>query len=145
MALHLVKEGLTEAAMFTAEGETVQWAEVLYKKPVLVQRGSFRPVTKATLDVQERGLECFIREPELRGETPVVLMEMTLRHLTTGDVIEEMDFLHRARTLGALGKTVLISNFRRFHRLACRRLHFSARVRWVWHSSMSLSQTLAVC
>jgi len=118
MALHLVKEGLTEAAMFTAEGETVQWAEVLYKKPVLVQRGSFRPVTKATLDVQERGLECFIREPELRGETPVVLMEMTLRHLTTGDVIEEMDFLHRARTLGALGKTVLISNFRRFHRLA---------------------------
>jgi len=32
MALHLVKEGLTEAAMFTAEGETVQWAEVLYKK-----------------------------------------------------------------------------------------------------------------
>jgi hypothetical protein len=118
MALHLVKQGLTEAAMFTAEGETVQWAEVLYKKPVLVQRGSFRPVTKATLDVQEQGLACFLREPELKGEKPVVLMEMTLRHLTTGDVIEETDFLHRARTLGALGKTVMISNFRRFHRLA---------------------------
>jgi hypothetical protein len=96
----------------------VQWAEVLYKKPVLVQRGSFRPVTRATLDVQERGLECFLREPDLKGESPVVLTEMTLRHLTTGDVIEETDFLHRARTLGALGKTVLISNFRRFHRLA---------------------------
>jgi hypothetical protein len=91
---------------------------VLYKKPVLVQRGSFRPVTRATLDVQERGLECFLREPDLKGESPVVLTEMTLRHLTTGDVIEETDFLHRARTLGALGKTVLISNFRRFHRLA---------------------------
>ena len=118
MALRLVKEGLTEAAMFTAEGETVQWAEVLYKKPVLVQRGSFKPVTRATLDVQERGLECFLQEPELKGQTPVVLTEMTLRHLTTGDVIEETDFLHRARSLGALGKTVLISNFRRFHRLA---------------------------
>jgi hypothetical protein len=118
MALYLVKQGLTEAAMFTAQGETVQWAEVLYKKPVLVQRGSFRPVTRATLDVQERGLECFLQEPELQGEKPVVLMEMTLRHLTTGDVIEETDFLHRARTLSALGKTVLISNFRRFHRLA---------------------------
>jgi len=118
MALHLVRQGLTEAAMFTAAGESVQWAEVLYKKPVLIQRGSFRPVTRATLDVQEQGLACFVREPELKGETPVVLMEMTLRHLTTGDVIEEIDFLHRARTLGALGKTVLISNFRRFHRLA---------------------------
>jgi hypothetical protein len=117
MALQLVRQGLTEAAMFTAKGEAVQWAEVLYKKPVLVQRGSFRPVTKATLDVLERALEQFVQEPELKGESPVVLMEMTLRHLTTGDAIDEQDFLSRADTLSGLGKTVLISNFRRFHRL----------------------------
>jgi hypothetical protein len=118
MALQLVRQGLTEAAMFTSEGEAVQWAEVLYNKPVLVQRGNFRPVTKSTLDVLERGLDQFLREPELPGEQPFVLMEMTLRHLTTDDVIEEKDFLHRADTLSALGKTVLVSNFRRFHRLA---------------------------
>lgn len=118
MALQLVREGLTEAAMFTSQGETIQWAEVLYNKPVLVQRGSFRPVTKATLDVMERGLEQFIQEPDLQGEKPVVLMEMTLRHLTTGDVIDAADFLQRAETLRALGQTVLVSNFRRFHRLA---------------------------
>ncbi|HSU54569.1 MAG TPA: TonB-dependent receptor, partial [Candidatus Dormibacteraeota bacterium] len=118
MALHLVKQGLTEAAMFTAQGEAVQWAEVLYNKPVLVERGSFRPVTNATLDVLERAHEQFLREPKLEGEQPVVLMEMTLRHLTTGDVIEEKDFLYRADTLRALGKTVLVSNFRRFHRLS---------------------------
>src|SRR5215831_10689726 len=88
MALQLVREGLTEAAMFTADGEAIQWAEVLYKKPVMVQRGSFRPVTKATLDVLERGLEQFIKEPGLQGEAPVVLMEMTLRHLTTGAAID---------------------------------------------------------
>ncbi|HWQ93138.1 MAG TPA: TonB-dependent receptor [Clostridia bacterium] len=118
MALQLVKEGLTEAAMFTADGEAVQWAEVLYNKPVLVQRGSFRPVTKATLDVLERGLEQFVREPDVVGEQPVVLMEMTLRHLTTGDAIDASDFLQRADMLKALDKTVLVSNFRRFHRLA---------------------------
>jgi hypothetical protein len=118
MALKLVEAGLTEAAMFTARGEATQWAEVLYKKPVLVERGSFRPVTRATLDVLERALEQFIAEPGLDGEPPVVLMEMTLRHLTTGDSISEQDFLNRADTLQALGKTVLVSNFRRFHRLA---------------------------
>lgn len=118
MALQLVQEGLTEAAMFTAQGEAVQWAEMLYDKPVLVQRGSFRPVTRATLDVLERGLEQFQHEPELQGEAPVVLMEMTLRHLTTGDAIDAADFLQRADTLKALGRTVLVSNFRRFHRLA---------------------------
>jgi len=118
MALQLVRQGLTEAAMFTAVGEPVQWAEVLHKKPVLVQRGSFHPVTKATLDVLERALEQFVHEPDLAGETPVVLMEMTLRHLATEGAIDERDFLYRADMLSALGKTVLISNFRRFHRLA---------------------------
>ncbi len=118
MALQLVQQGLTEAAMFTAKGEAVQWAEILYKKPVLVQRGSFHPITRATLDVQDRALEQFMREPDLKGETPVVLMEMTLRQLTTDNVIHEDDFLHRSYTLSALDKTVLISNFRRFHRLA---------------------------
>ena len=118
MALQLVREGLTEAAMFTAQGEAIQWAEVLYNKPVLVQRGGFRPVTKATLDVMERGLEQFVQEPQLAGEQPVVLMEMTLRHLTTDEVIDSDDFLERTETLRALGQTVLVSNFRRFHRLA---------------------------
>jgi hypothetical protein len=118
MALQLVRQDLTEAAMFTARGEAVQWAEVLHQKPALVQRGSFHPVTKATLDVLERAQEQFVQEPELKGEPPVVLMEMTLRHLTTDNEINEENFLQRADMLSALGKTVLISNFRRFHRLA---------------------------
>src|SRR5512135_367965 len=118
MALQLVEQDLTEAAMFTAQGEAIQWSEVLHQKPALVQRGSFHPVTKATLDVLERALEQFVQEPELNGETPVVLMEMTLRHLTIGEGIDEQNFLNRADMLSALGKTVLISNFRRVHRLA---------------------------
>jgi hypothetical protein len=127
MALQLVQQDLTEAAMFTAQGEAVQWAELLYKRPVLVQRGSFRPVTNATLDVLERAYEQFVQEPELEGETPVVLMEMTLRHLTRGDAIDHEDFLHRADTLCALGRSVLISNFRRYHRLAAYLSRYTSR------------------
>lgn len=117
-ALQLVEGGLTEAAMFTAEGEAVQWDDVLHGRPVLVQRGSFRPVTKATWDVLERASARFVAEEELRGEEPVVLVEMSLRHLTRGDAIDHADFLQRAEMLRALGRTVLVSNFRRFHRLA---------------------------
>src|SRR5262245_65291198 len=49
MSLELVQQGLANSAMFTADGEVVQAAEILYKKPILVERGSFRPVTKVTL------------------------------------------------------------------------------------------------
>jgi hypothetical protein len=127
MALQLVRQDLTEAAMFTAKGEAVQWAEVLYHKPVLVLRGSFLPVTKATMDVLERALEQFVREPDLQAEPPVVLVEMTLRQLTMDERIDETDFLARADMLSALGKTVLISNFRRFHRLAAYLARYTKR------------------
>ena len=117
MALQLVEKDLTEAAMFTAEGEAVQWGEVLYKKPVLVQRGSFRPLTNPMLDMLERAEEQFIEEEMLQGEAPIVIMEMTLRQLKVGDAIDSRDFLDRVDMLSALGKPVLISNFLRYHRL----------------------------
>jgi hypothetical protein len=117
MALQLVQQWLTEAAMFTADGETIIPGELLYKKPVLLERGSFRPLTNPMLDMLERAQEMFLQEPALQGEPPVVMFEMTLRHLQVGDAIDHRDFLDRVDTLGALGKPVLISNFLRYHRL----------------------------
>ncbi|MGP8022281.1 MAG: TonB-dependent receptor [Limisphaerales bacterium] len=117
MALQLVEQELTDTAMFTADGETVVAGEVLYKKPVLVERGSFRPFTNAMFDMLERAQEQFLREESLQGELPVVITEMTLRQLQVDDVIDHRDFLDRVDTLSALGKTVLISSFRRYHRL----------------------------
>jgi hypothetical protein len=118
MALQLVQHGLTSAAMFTADGEVVQAAEVLYKKPILVERGSFRPVTHLTMDMLNAANSLFIQEPELSGEDIVVLMEMTLKNLSSSGEIDHIDFLDRVDTLGALGRTVLISNYGEFHRLA---------------------------
>ena len=117
MALQLVEQGLTAAALFTAEGESVIPSEMLYKKPVLVERGGFRPLTNPMLDMLDRAHEQFTQEKALAGETPVTLMEMTLRQLQVGDVIDHGDFLDRVDMLGALKKPVLISNFRRYHRL----------------------------
>ena len=117
MALQLVQQWLTEAAMFTADGEAVIPSELLYKKPVLIERGSFRPLTNPMLDMLERAQEMFVRQPVLQGEPPVVVFEMTLRQLQVGDAIDHRDFLDRVDTLGALGKPVLISNFLRYHRL----------------------------
>jgi hypothetical protein len=118
MSLQLVKQGLTDAAMFTAAGEVVQPSEVLYKKPVLVERGSFRPVTKLTLDLLAGARAQFLEEPAVKGQEPVVLMEMTLRNLTAGSEVDHADFLARADILGALGHDVLISRFDRYYLLA---------------------------
>ena len=118
MSLQLVQQGLTSAAMFTAEGEVVQAAEILYKKSILVERGSFRPVTKVTVDMLKSALAQFMQEPQVQGEAPVVLMEMTLKNLTDQGAIDHKDFLDRVDILGTLGRPVLISNYAEHFRLA---------------------------
>lgn len=118
MALHLVELGLTNAVMFSPDGEMLQPSEVLYKKAVLVERGSFRPVTKLHLDMLTCASERFFADPMVKGKETVTLMEITVNNLM-GDSgkLDPRDFLARADLLGEMGYTVLISNYSEFHRL----------------------------
>ena len=119
VALQLVQLNLTDAALFTAQGEVVPPAEVLYKKAVLVERGSFRPPTNLTVDMLQCAVAKFREEPLVKDQPIVELMEMTMRTLAgEGGTVDYQDFLARADILGAMGKTVLVSNYARFFRLA---------------------------
>lgn len=118
MALQLVQQGLTDTAMFTAEGEAVQPGEVLWQKPVLLERGSFRPVNLLNLDMLKCASLQFLADPQVQGTPVVVLMEMTLRNLLATGAAEHKDFIARADLLGALGLPVLITNFSYFYPLA---------------------------
>ena len=118
MSLQLVSQGLTNAVMFTADGETVQPAEVFHKKAILVERGSFRPVTYATNDMLDGARRVFLKECGCSEKDLVVLMEMTLENLLSEGQLNHADFLARVDILGALGRTVLVSKFGEYYRLA---------------------------
>jgi hypothetical protein len=118
MNLQLVSQGLTDAVMFTADGEMVQASEILHKKAILIERGSFRPVTYATNDMLEGSRRQFLKETGCSEKELVVLMEMTLENLLAEGQLNHADFLQRVDILGALGRTVLISKFGEYYRLA---------------------------
>jgi hypothetical protein len=118
MSLALVHCGLTEAAMFTAEGKVVLPAEAFYKRPIMVVRGRFRPVTNQTVDMLHCALGQFAREPSNQGEDIMVVAEMTLRHLQQGDVIDDRDYLDRVDIIRTLGRPVMVSSFGEYYRLA---------------------------
>ena len=118
MSLQLVSQGLTNAVMFKADGETVQPAEVFYKKAILVERGNFRPVTYATNDMLDGACRVFMKHCDCSEDEVVVLMEMTLENLLADGQVDHADFLARADILRALGRTVLISKFGEYYRLA---------------------------
>src|ERR1700682_4828410 len=118
MSLKLVQLGLSGAAMFGPAGEVLQPSEVLRKRPILVERGSFRPVTKVNIDMIHCAHERFAVEPEVQAGQIVQLMEITMRNLLAEGHIDLTDFLARADVLAAAGKTVLISDYFEYYRLA---------------------------
>src|SRR5205823_7150303 len=131
----------TDGAMFTADGKVVQPSDVLHERPILVERGSFRPVTKLTLDLLDSAREQFLQEPELHGEEPVVLMEMTLRSLTSERGVDHEDFLARAEILHALGHHVLISNCERYFSLVEMLSRYTNKMMWIALGVPSLRAT----
>jgi hypothetical protein len=119
MALKLVQVGLSGAAMFGPDREVLQPSEVLRKRAILVERGSFRPPTVVNIDMLDSALVKFEADPEVAERDVLVLTELTMANLRAGsDDVDRRDFLARADLLAACGMTVLISDFDAYHRLA---------------------------
>jgi len=136
MSLKLVQLGLSGAAMFDPRGTVLQPSEVLYKKNVLVERGSFRPICHVNVDMLRCARAAFARDLAASATPPpgpgaddpgapgnddeiVELMELTMRNLRDeGGEVDRADFLARADMMAAIGKIVLVSDYFEFYRLA---------------------------
>lgn len=118
-ALQLVESGLTEATLFRPNGDVEQAADALYKRPILLLRGSFDPVTKLHLEMIEQTRGRFIADlkPE-EAERTLELCEISMTNLLRDGTVDHVDFIDRADALQALGKTVLVSRCAEFHRIA---------------------------
>ena len=117
LSLQLVKNGMTDAVIFSPDGRNLQAADVLYKKNILAIRGSFRPVTKVNIDMIAKGLRRFKKEAKVDSDDVQVLFEITLNNLSAEGDIDEKDFLDRADVLCSIGQTVLISNYQKYYKL----------------------------
>lgn len=117
LSLQLVQRGMTNAVMFSPNGDVLQPSEVLYKKAILVERGNFRPVTKVNCDMLDCAAEQFAKEAAVQGIPIVTLWEMTMTNLLVSGELDHRDFLARVDVLGALGHDVLISNYPEYFRL----------------------------
>ncbi len=117
MSLYLVQFGLTNAVLFGPDREVLQPSEVLRRKAILVERGSFRPVTHVNVDMLNCACAQFMQEPAVQGKDLIVLMEITMNNLLASGDLDAEDFLSRVDLLGDIGMTVLISNYPEYYRL----------------------------
>ncbi len=110
LSLKLVQFGLSRVAMFGPDGKGLHPSEFLYRKSVMVVRGSFRPATLVNMDMIRSGFEQFREESEVDARKTYLLTEITIGNLGTGGSIDDQDFLDRVTLLNTLGQTVMISS-----------------------------------
>ena len=117
LSLMLVKHNLTDVAIFGADGKNLHASEFLYKKNVLVVRGSFKPLTLVNEDMIKSSWDQFRAEPDTDPKKSYLLAEITMQNLCNGSDLDEKDFLDRAEILSAMGMTVAITNCHEHKRL----------------------------
>lgn len=97
MSLLIVQFGLTNAVMFGPKQDVLQPSEALRRKAILVERGSFRPVTHVNVDMLNCACAQFMQEPAVQGKE---LMEITMNNLLASGDIDAEDFLSRVDLTG---------------------------------------------
>ena len=118
LCLKLTEKGLTHAVMFNNQGHVVQPAEKLYKKACLIERGSFRPLTKVNIDMLEKAKVQFVNRDDVEEDKVEVFMELTLRSLLNEGDINYEDFIARIEVINSCGYSVLVSNYLEYFKLS---------------------------
>lgn len=125
MNLHLIRSWLTRAVIFEPGGDVVVPSELFHRKPVMIMRGSFKPVTNVHIDMMNAGLAQFSEAAGTDPARTVALAEVTMNSLVVGGDVETADFLARVDLLASCGYTVMISDYVRFFRLRAYLRHYT--------------------
>lgn len=110
ISLWMVKNGLSQVAIFGPDGRGLHASEFLYKKSILIARGSYRPPTLVQNDMIEHAYEQFREETDVDADKTSFLTEITLDNLRSDGDLNERDFMDRVELLCAMKQTVIISN-----------------------------------
>jgi hypothetical protein len=111
VCLWMVKNKLSPVAIFGPDGISLHAGEFLYRKSILIARGSYRPPTLVQQDMIREVYDQFLHEPDVDPDKAYFLTEITLDNLRGGDEqVNEQDFMDRATLLCAMGQTVIISD-----------------------------------
>lgn len=117
LGVQLVKNGVAPAIMFDRYGQVQEPEDMLYKKNILVFRGSFRPVTYVSVDMLKSSFALFKKDEDYDKYNTLPMCEITLNNLLQEGELDERDFLDRVDLLNEMGQNVMVSNFREFYKL----------------------------
>jgi hypothetical protein len=113
--LHLVQRELSHAILFQ-DGNPVEPGSLLYKKPIVIIRGTFRPLLTVHVDMLAAAAKQF-RERTGSADEVVSLAEISTKNVLDPTQYAPDEILARVDTLSAVGLPTLVSDVPEFYGL----------------------------
>jgi hypothetical protein len=117
VCLKLVRLGLAHAVVFRPGGEVVEPLDVLYKRPVVIERGSFRSARPLFAQMLAYSAQQLAKEIPETGRDPVALLEISINNLLAKVSADDAELIERIERLNELDQCVMISDFRENYQL----------------------------
>lgn len=115
--LELVQKGYSEGILFNPKMEISDLSETLWNKSVLIQRGSYSPVTKTHIDIINKGCAQLMSDHKLTEKDYIAIAELSTEELQNKLKFDYDDYLSRVQALTSSGYYVLVSNLKLFYKL----------------------------
>ncbi|MBE8162994.1 MAG: hypothetical protein HAW63_03295 [Bdellovibrionaceae bacterium] len=112
--LELIENHWTKSVVFTPDGSILPAEEVFFDKSLLIMQGTYRPITKANLEILNQSKQHFKSIFAVKNEEVVPVLEMNLGQK---DGMDYADILNRIDTLAATNNYTLVSKFNVMHEL----------------------------
>jgi len=125
--LHLVQRELSHAILFQNGGQPFEPGSVLYKKPVVVIRGTFRPILRVHLDMLAAATKQSRERSGPAADGIVMLAEISTQNVLDPTPYTQDDLLARIDTLSALDLPALVTDLAEFYRLEAYLSRYSKR------------------
>jgi len=121
VSIKLVEKGFTNAVLFGPRKQILQPSSFLRKKPIVLGRGGFRPVTHVNMDMLHTARDAFAENSGFSKDSFINLFEITLSNLRRtqeSNTINYTDLLQRVDLNNTVGIPTLISNYFEYFRLS---------------------------
>jgi hypothetical protein len=118
LCIKLVRLGLAHAVIFQPEKGIIEPISLLYKHPVVIERGSFRSARPIFAKMLEHSAQHLAEETQESGFDPVALLEISIHNLLAKVSEDDAEVIARIKRLNGLGQSVMISDFRENYQLS---------------------------
>ena len=116
--IKLVRLGLAHAIIFQPQEGVVEPLSLLYKRPVVIERGSFRSARPIFAQMLQHSAQQLAQETPETGRDPVALLEISIHNMLAQVTEDDAELIERIHRLNELGQYVMLSDFRENYQLS---------------------------